>query len=214
VSVNQILNFDSDKKCIEHIKNQFNNHLGGLFRFSRQANWLWSEYKTRSIESSANEIWIITPAFYWDFSDEDFRSIVTNNVTRGGYRYIYCDTDTNKKRMEEMLRSYKMLFSKKEIEEKLVEERNYFLAIPEDDFVWSSEQILFNPFGLNEAAIMVDIMDAKDKSLKFNIAFGREKRVNFRRQLVSTWNKHAKKECRIDVNNYPRQSYEEINNVS
>ena len=82
VSTNKILNFDSANQCVEHIKAQFNNHLGGLFRFSRQATWLWSEYKTRGVESNAKEIWIITPDFYWDYSDLEFRNIVARNIIR------------------------------------------------------------------------------------------------------------------------------------
>ena len=101
-----------------------------------------------------------------------------------------------------MLRGYKLLFKEKGINESLISERNHFLEVPEDDFVWSSEQILFNPFSLNEAAIMVDIMDVKDKSLKYNIAYGREKRVKFREQFISIWNKKAKEEEKIDIANY------------
>jgi len=204
VSVNKIFSFSDEKQCVEHIKAQFNNHLGGLFRFSRQATWLWGEYKTRGVESNAKEIWIITPDFYWDFSDVDFRNIVVNNVIRGCvYRYIYLDNETNRRNVGEMLRSYKLLFKKKGIGEEFVLKRSYFVAIKEDDFVWSSEQILFDPFGLNESAIMVDIMDIKDKSLKYNIAYGRQKRVTFRRQFILIWNKNTEKEeDKIDINNY------------
>jgi hypothetical protein len=204
VSINKILNFGNDNQCVEHIKAQFNNHLGGLFRFSRQATWLWGEYKTRGIESNAKEIWIITPDFYWDFSDVDFRNIVVNNIIRGCvYRYIYLDNEINKRNVEEMVRSYKLLFKKEGIDEDLVSKRAYFLAIKEDDFVWSSEQILFNPFSLEENAIMVDIMDVKDKSLKYNIAYGHQKQVTFRGQFMSIWNKHTEKEPdKINTDNY------------
>jgi len=203
VAENKIWDFDDANKCVEHIKSQFNNHLGGFFRFSRQATWLWNEYKTREIESNAKEVWIITPDFYWDYIDKDFREIVTKNIERGCiYRYIYLNNRDNKDKVNEMLRQYKLMFRDKGIDEKFILERNYFLPIPEDDFVWSSEQILFNPFDLKEDAIMVDIMDVKDKSLKYNIAYGTSKRVNFRRQFVSIWNKHSEEKDKIDVSKY------------
>jgi hypothetical protein len=204
VSVNKICTFNNADKCIEHIRCQFNNHLGGFFRFSRQATWLWGEHKTKEIESNAREVWIITPDFYWDFTDPVFRNIVKNNIIKGCvYRYIYLSNEINNGRVEEMLRSYKLLFKKHGVDVKYVLKRNYFLPMKEGDFVWSSEQILFNPFDLKEEAIMVAIMDVKDKSLKFNIAYGLEKRISFRKQFISIWNKYAEKEeDKIDINKY------------
>jgi hypothetical protein len=204
VSVNKIWTFNNADECIQHIRSQFSNHLGGLFRFSRRSTWLWGEYKTRGVESNAKEIWIITPNFYWDFVDQDFRNIVIDNVIRGCvYRYIYLANDSNNRKVKEMLRFYTALFKERSIDVRFVLERNYFLPVKEDDFVWSSEQILFDPFDLEEAAIMVDIMDVKDKSLKYNIAYGHEKRVNFRRQFMSVWNKYTEKgEDKIDENKY------------
>jgi hypothetical protein len=204
VSVNKIRNFSNVGDCIEHIKKQFNNHLGSLFRFSRWSTWLWGGHRTKEFESNAKELWIITPDFYWDFTDKDFKDIVVKNVKRGCvYRYIYLDNDRNKRRVKEMIRSYKLLFRENGIDEEMVSKTTYFLPIQDADFVWSCEQILFNPFGLKEAAIMVDIMEGKEKSPKYNIAYGSEKRLNFRRQFMFFWNKHTvKEEDKIDESKY------------
>ena len=163
------------------------NHLGGLFAFSKRATWLWNENVTRGIERSANEVWIVTPDFYWDFDDAEFRDIVTENIIRRGtvYRYIYRSEGETDTKSHEMHRVYALLMQKEAKPAGELKNRLQFLPVTVLDFMWPSEQILFNPFQLEERAILVDAMDVKDKTRKFNIEFGRRKRLLFRSQFIS-----------------------------
>jgi len=189
VSKYKVIPFRDIDECINHIKAQLNNFMGGCFKFSKQATWLWNEYHTRSKEKQASEVWIITPDFYWDFDDREFRNIVSKNIIERDcvYRYIYKSTSDNNNRIEEMKRVYEMLFKDKGKDPSVLSKLIMFLGVPNEEFYWASEQIIFNPFELDERAIMVDIMDVRDKTLKFNIEFGRY------------WNGHCNEEDKIII---------------
>lgn len=200
-----IAEYTSPKDCIKHLNSQLLNFLGGSLRFSTKASWLWNENYTRSIEKGANEVWIITPDFMWDYNDVQFRNIVINNVTERGciYKYIFRACTENIAKKNEMLRYYKKVFEEKGKNILDLEKQVQFLAVKPDKFFWSSEQIIFNPFALNERAILVDAMDVRDRTLKFNIEFGHDKRVAFREQFISYWNSNIKlAEKRININEY------------
>jgi len=188
LSKHRIYPFNNDAECISHMKTIFNNYLGGFFYFSKLANWLWDKDKTIEVECSSSEIWIITPDFYYDYSEpEKFEKVKHNIVHRKcKYRYIYKSTQKNKERIREMKRIYAM--SLKEQDSTVLNELLYYLPVTPQDFVWATEQIIFNPFQINESAIIVDIMDSKDKTTRFNIELGREKRNEFRAQFINYWN--------------------------
>lgn len=194
VSEYKISEYKIPNDCIDHLQQQLLNFLGGSLRFSAKANWLWNENYTRLIEKKAKEVWIITPDFTWDYTDAQFRSIVVNNVTERDsvYKYIFLATEDNIRKKNEMVRQYKKIFERKNKEVSLLEKQVQFLAVKPNKFYWSSEQIIFNPFELDERAIMVDVMDVRDRTLKFNIEFGHGKRVDFRNQFILFWNSNVK----------------------
>lgn len=201
----KISTFEITDDCLEHIKGQLLNFLGGCLKFSAQAKWLWNESYTRSIESNADEVWIITPDFMWDFDDALFNQIVVNNIVNREckYKYIYKATEENKNKYLEMMHRYKINYRNKGKNIAELSEKVKFLPIKPINFFWSSEQILFNPFKINERAIAVDIMDVRDKTLKFNIEFGMLKRISFREQFIRYWNKHIHNDDdKIDENDY------------
>lgn len=205
ISEYKIADYTSPKDCIAYLNSQLLNFLGATLRFSTRASWLWSENYTRSIEKSANEVWIITPDFMWDYNDIPFRNIVINNVTERGckYKYIYRGTTENNAKKDEMLRYYRKVFSRDNKNLTDLANQVQFLAVRPDRFYWSSEQIIFNPFALNERAILVDAMDVRDRTLKFNIEFGHDKRVAFREQFIAFWNTNIKEtNKKIDPNKY------------
>lgn len=201
----KITEFESSPDCINHIKQQLLNFLGGCLKFSSRANWLWSEGYTRSIEGNASEIWIVTPDFLWDFDDIMFHQIVLNNVSNRGsiYKYIYKETLENNYKKDEMLRKFKMELEHLEKDTSKLNFQIQFLPIKPNKFYWACEQIIFNPYSRKERAIMVDIMDVRDKTLKFNIEFGFGKRLIFREQFVNYWNNHIKdNQTIIDIGIY------------
>ena len=205
VSEYKIAEYASHRDCIEHLDSQLLNFLGGALRFSTRANWLWNENHTRSIEKNAKEVWVITPDFMWDFNDSEFRNIVINNVTQREciYKYIFLATAENLAKKEEMLRYYKKVFNQKGKDIHILEQQVQFLPVKPDKFYWSSEQIIFNPFDLKERAILVDVMDVRDRTLKFNVEFGYGKKKMFRDQFINYWNSNTKdKSKKIDLTKY------------
>lgn len=205
ISEFKISEYGQPKDCMEHLNNQLLNFLGGALKFSTKASWLWNENYTRSIEKNAQEVWVVTPDFMWDFTDAHFRNIVINNVTKRNciYKYIFLANTDNISKKNEMIRYYKKVFLKDGKDVDVLEQQVQFLAVKSDKFFWSSEQIIFNPFALNERAILVDIMDVRDRTLKFNIEFGYGKRMVFRDQFISYWNTNIKDpKSKIDKNKY------------
>lgn len=182
--------FQDDEECVSHIKTIFNNYLGGFFYFAKLADWLWDKDKTIEAECSSSEIWIITPDFYYDFSEpEKFEKVKHNVVDRKCmYRYIYKSTQQNEDRITEMKRVYGLSMEKRGADPKILDDLLYYLPVSNQNFVWATEQIIFNPFRLSESAITVDIMGSRDKTTRFNIEFSREKRIEFRGQFITYWN--------------------------
>ena len=114
----------------------------------------------------ANEIWIVTPNFFWDYQDPEFREIVFDNVAKrkARYLYLYRKSTDNEFRITEMIRDYASELG--ESWQKFV----HYLPIEDQDFVWCTEQILFDPFVAGkERGIIVDIMDERNKFMKYNI---------------------------------------------
>ena len=205
ISEYKIAEYKSPKDCVEHLSRQLLNFLGGSLRFSTKASWLWNENHTRSVEKRAREVWIITPDFMWDFTDAEFRNIVIKNVTerRCVYKYIFLASKENISKKDEMLRYYSKVFAEKSIGLNELEDQIQFLPVRPDRFYWSSEQIIFNPFALDESAILVDVMDVRDRTLKFNIEFGFGKRKVFRDQFINYWNSNTKEpDKKIDIHKY------------
>lgn len=205
VSEYKISEYKLPDDCVDHIKAQLLNFLGGALRFSTKASWLWNENYTRSIEKKASEVWIITPDFMWDFKDEEFRNIVSNNITKRNckYKYIFLANEKTTAMKEEMMRYYKKVFAENQKDQTELQKQVLFVPVKPSKFFWSCEQIIFNPFTLDERAIMVDVMDVRDRTLKFNTEFGLEKRLAFREQFINYWNSHVEdKSHRIDKQQY------------
>lgn len=138
----KITPFKKYQDCVNYIKEQFLNLLGGVLKFSSQSQWLWNENTTRRIEKSAKEIWIITPDFLWDFDDKEFHAIVMNNVIDRDckYKYIYKNSENNNLKRDEMLRLYKMYFNNKGKNILDLNNQVQFLPVNSSDFNWSTKQ--------------------------------------------------------------------------
>lgn len=205
ISEYKIAEYTSPRDCIKHLNAQLLNFLGGALRFSSKASWLWNENYTRSIEKSSKEVWIITPDFMWDYNDIPFRNIVISNVTERDciYKYIFRGSAENIAKKDEMMRYYAKIFKKQGKDESILNNQVQYLCVKPDKFYWSSEQIIFNPFELDERAILVDAMDVRDRTLKFNIEFGHDKRIVFREQFIDYWNTNVKSaDKKIDTEKY------------
>lgn len=178
--------FTHGREITTDLRSRLGNLLGGYLRFdARAAHWLWTEEYTRQVERSAEEVWILTPNFYWDYADPDFRQLVFSNVVERGasYYYLYSATAENKARVEEMIRSYEG----SELGDDWTS-RVHYAGIPPEHFNWCAEQALYDP-GVpgRERGIIVDAMDERDKMNKTNIELGRSKRADFRRQFTRLW---------------------------
>lgn len=198
----KVSDYETADDCFEHIEKQLLNFLGGALKFSTKANWLWNENMTRAVEKNAKEVWIITPDFVWDFDDQEFHGIVVNNVVNRGcqYKYIYYDSPENEYKIQEMLRFYRMTYKERGDDPKKLDVQVQCLPVKPNRFFWPSEQILFDPFTTRERAIMVDVMNVRDKTRKFNIEFGLGKRVMFRKQFANYWNQNiGKAGLKIDI---------------
>lgn len=185
--------FQHDDECITHFSAQLNNLLGNYLRFQKNAYWLWDKNKTISVEVSAKEIWIITPDFFYDYNEPEKFVKVQHNILENKciYYYIYKDTMANNDKIAEMNSVYKKTLIRDGKNPDIIDHLLHYLPVAEDAFYWTSEHIIFNPGELDESAIVVDIMDSTDKSLRFNIEMGRSKRNEFRKQFITFWNNHT-----------------------
>jgi hypothetical protein len=181
--------FENAHEVLSHFRDQLANLLGGYLRFqTKAARWLWTERFTRDLERTADLVWVLTPDFFWDYTDRDFREIVFHNVTKRDAKYFYAfkNNPVNEQRAVELGRHYAA-----EIGD-VWKERVRFAAIPEEQFGWSTEQALFNAGDARrERGIVVDPMDGRNIIDKFNIELGREKLVNFREQFGRVWAAHG-----------------------
>lgn len=102
-----------------------------------------------------------------------------------------------------MERYYKQAFLEQKKDIQQLNEQVQFLPVQPDGFYWACEQIIFNSLASTERAIMVDVMDVRDRTLKFNIEIGRGKRVVFHNQFIAYWNKFQSDEKgKIDITKY------------
>ena len=181
--------FSYAREIITDFKCQLANLLGGYLRFEvRAAPWLWTESRTRRVESMARVIWVLTPNFYWDYADPEFRDLVFENVTMRGahYYYLYRSCLENDRRIAEMTRDYSAAMGD------AWREAVHYAAIPEAEFNWCTEQALFNPGDpANERGVLVDIMEGRGKAGKHNIELGREKLGELRGQFERLWQRYG-----------------------
>ncbi|MGD0063979.1 MAG: DUF4062 domain-containing protein [Streptosporangiaceae bacterium] len=180
--------FSSAETIIRTLHLQIANLFGAYLRFEQKAkNWLWCEERTRQVERTSRTIWVLTPNFYWDYQDLEFRDIVFSNVARRGvaYRYLYRQTPENTERVEEMQRDYQAAMGE------AWRDQVKFAAIPDKEFSWCTEQVMYDPGEPCERGIVVDAMDERDKRNKYNVELGREKRHDFRRHFQRLWAKYG-----------------------
>ena len=182
--------FLTGREIIDDFRHQVANLLGGFLRFeARATHWLWTEEYTRQVEQNAKVVWILTPNFYWDYTDPHFRRLVYENVMirEVTYYYLYCDSAENNRRAAEMVGYFHDALGDDRWRAQV-----HYAAIPADEFNWCAEQAMYDPgYGDRERGIIVDIMDERDKINKTNIELGREKRADFRRQFVHLWHRHG-----------------------
>jgi len=181
--------FTHSREIVADLKAQMANLMGAYLRFERRAaRWLWTEWQTAEIEQVARRVWVLTPNFFWDYADHDYRQLVFENITTRGsrYRYLYPDTHENALRVAEMKRDLDAAIGPS------WPARAKYASIPSDEFNWCTEQALFNPgHPTQERGVFVDIMDGHGKAYKHNIELGREKRRAFREQFVRLWDRYS-----------------------
>jgi Domain of unknown function (DUF4062) len=185
--------FSSSSQVVDDFRAQIGNLLGGFLRFdSRASGWLWTEEYTREVESFARVVWILTPNFYWDYSDAEFRKLVSDNITvrKTVYYYLYQATDENEQRISEMVGDYRAALDNDDEWRSLV----HYAAVPSEDFNWCTEQVMYDPGEARARGIIVDAMEGRDKMNKCNIELGRQKRSDFRRQFTRLWNRYGEGE--------------------
>jgi uncharacterized protein DUF4062 len=178
--------FQLAREITDDFRHQLANMLGGFLRFERRArSWLWTEEYTREIELGARVIWILTPNFYWDYLDAEFRSIVGDNVTQRGtrYFYLYRDSEENRGRIDDMTSDYTAAMGSDAWRDIV-----RYAPIPPEEFNWCTEHAMYDPGDPGrERGVIVDIMDGRDKANKCNIELGREKRLALRAQFTRLW---------------------------
>ena len=143
--------------------------------------------RTGKVELGCNELWILSPNLYWDFQDIEYRELVFENVTKNSanYRYLYNSNVATDDQVAELKADYERALGTEALE------RVKFVGIPEADFVWCAEQVLFDPYQAGERAIIVDICEDRDHSRKYDIEMGRTKRQLFRRQFERLWSHYG-----------------------
>lgn len=188
--------FTHSREITADLKAQIANFTGAFLRFERRAGrWLWTEWQTAEIEKAARAVWILTPNFFWDYADHEYRQLVFENITKrdASYRYLYCDTPENALRVADMTRDIEAAVGPS------WRSRTKYAAIPSDDFNWCTEQALFDPgHPTRERGVFVDIMDGHGKAYKHNIELGREKRRDFREQFARLWTRYGDGDVWVD----------------
>lgn len=172
-------------EILSNLKHQLANLLGAYLRFQAKAvDWIWTERYTHRVEESARLVWILTPDFYWDSSDLEFRKLVRTNVTERDVKYFYLfqQTEDSKERIAEMAAEYEGAMGDS------WRDSVFFAGIPSGSFLWCAEQVLYDPGDPEaERAILVDTMDGRNKEHKFDVELGRDRRSEFRRHFQSLW---------------------------
>ena len=151
--------------------------------------WHWDEEYTKKVEETANEVWIITPDFYYDINSA--YGVVKNNIINRGckYKYIYKKNKDTDRIVDRMLNEYQQAF---ENAEKKIEYLVEFLPVPENKFFWISEMIIFNPNKSEEIekAILVDVngIGRVNVKQKINIELSIKDRWNLKDMFEKYWN--------------------------
>jgi uncharacterized protein DUF4062 len=176
-------------EILSNLKHQTANLLGAYLRFQEKAaDWIWTERFTHSLEESARLVWILTPDFYWDYTDVEFARLVRENVTERGvkYFYLYKEDEGAADRIAEMVAEYEQAAGD------LWKSSVFFAGIPADNFFWCAEQVLYNPGHPQlERAILVDTMNGRNKEHKFDVELGRGRRSEFRRHFQRLWSLYS-----------------------
>ena len=155
-------------------------------------SWLWTPEDTSDIEKVADEVWVTTPDFYYDKTDEVYKEIVIRNITENScaYRYIYPNNRANRFFVSGRLNFYADTL--KGSSDNVI----MFLPMPESDFPWMIEQTIFNPSSKGqkkERAILVNPMGAKGDSIKFDIELNVEDRRIFKDVFLHYWEEYQEK---------------------
>jgi len=181
--------FASADEITANLRHQVANLLGAYLRFQQKAvDWIWTERYTHGIERAADVIWVLTPDFYWDYADTEFNQLVHENVTRRRVRYFYLFREDRQSgdRIKEMTAQYEKAIGDS------WRELVFSAAIPEEEFFWCAEQVLYNPGDPHrERAILVDTMDGRNKEHKFDVELGRGRRSQFRAHFEGLWSAYS-----------------------
>jgi hypothetical protein len=182
--------YSDGTSLLDVLHKQMANLFGAFLRFDRGARrWLWTETRTGTMEQKADSVWVLSPDLYWDFQDEHYRDLVHRNVIDRGalYRYLYNETPANVERIAELNEGFVNALGHDE-----AKRRVYFSPIPEHDFLWCTEHVLFNPGSTDrEIGLIVDICEDRDRSKKYDIEMGISKRIAFRRQFKLLWSRYG-----------------------
>jgi hypothetical protein len=173
---------------VQQFNAQVANLFGAYLRFDHGArHWLWTVQRTGQVELGSKALWILSPNLYWDYQDKEYRDLVFENLTsrRCRYRYLYRATSEMEDQVVELKAEYRRALGDAAAD--LVR----FAPIPDDDFFWCTEQVIFDPRAPSEKAIVVDICEDRDHSRKYDIEMGRFKRLFFRKQFEALWAKYS-----------------------
>jgi hypothetical protein len=177
--------FEDAGSVVETLHGQLANFFGALLRFDHGARrWLWTAERTGKFETRATAVWVLTPDLYWDFQDDQYRELVHQNVVarKIPYRYLYSQSARNSDRVEELQAAYVDALGAAE-----AAATAKFAPIPEEEFLWCTEHVLFNAGTPREAGLVVDICEDRDRSRKYDVLMGRSKRQAFRRHFLQLW---------------------------
>lgn len=180
--------FADTHSLMQQFNAQAANLFGAYLRFDHGARrWLWTVQQTGRIELASSELWILSPNLYWDYQDHEYRQLVFENLTQRHaiYRYLYCSTTQTDDQIKELKLEYERALGPS------ATELAKFTPIPEVEFTWCAEQVIFNPHRADERAIIVDICEDRDHSRKYDIEMGRTKRLLFRRQFEQLWSRYS-----------------------
>jgi hypothetical protein len=180
--------FSDGDSLARQLNAQAANLFGAYLRFDQGARrWLWTVQRTGRSEVASQEIWVLSPNLYWDYQDQEYRELVFDNLVKNGctYRYLYSSNPQTDAQVEELKAEHFRALGEDS------KDRALFVPIPESEFLWCAEQVIFNPYINDERAIIVDICEDRDHSRKYDIEMGRAKRLLFRRQFERLWQQYS-----------------------
>jgi hypothetical protein len=112
------------------------------------------------LEDKAKEVWVISPTLHYDVENKDFNELVSVNLNqKTKYRYIVPANQVVEKNIKIYKKQYKL--SNTELKE-------YFLFLPESDFVPFVQEIaIYNPNG-KCVACAAPALEDNDDVIRFN----------------------------------------------